>query len=575
MVALGGLETGGFGFPGGYFFKTRPVVERCYSRSSLAKDPGQDFSLRMLPAHTAPYSKEVQQEATSYKLSDAPYDVDLPDLDSDRLSSLFDRVMEGDARVVPVLKQLVTAHPDFPLLKNYLASVYHVRKQHKKAWEVEREMFRLHPDYPFALLAEAKRHIRAENWEKTRETLGSTLKMRDVLPEGDGFHDSHWSHYYGTVATYYLRTDDVAAAQAILNAFDHYGFTGQQREEIQYGLMAARFSEMRDRMAKNEQKEIRVEVSPIPKAQNDLVDSGFHSPHIPEIFEWDDDFPQELVDEILALDREKTIADLETVLLDEITNYPYYLKTGEDRGWTSIHALMLLSEMKATEATETALAFLSQHPDTLHDLFGDYISWQPFVGVLGEDLPRLAEWMKTPGIGYTGKSYAADAVTRLCLAKPERREATISWFNGLLEFFRDARREDNVLDTRLVTDLVDNLIDLRATESAPFIRQLYEKDLVSELMIGDLPTVLAELESPPQSKAKDRLLPMTRFYQKLMAPVQNSGQNSGQNSLGAGMEEIFGGGVKSLEAPRTAETVGRNDSCPCGSGKKYKKCCMR
>jgi uncharacterized protein YecA (UPF0149 family) len=23
-----------------------------------------------------------------------------------------------------------------------------------------------------------------------------------------------------------------------------------------------------------------------------------------------------------------------------------------------------------------------------------------------------------------------------------------------------------------------------------------------------------------------------------------------------------------------AETVGRNDKCPCGSGKKYKKCCM-
>jgi len=25
--------------------------------------------------------------------------------------------------------------------------------------------------------------------------------------------------------------------------------------------------------------------------------------------------------------------------------------------------------------------------------------------------------------------------------------------------------------------------------------------------------------------------------------------------------------------PRTEEKVGRNDPCPCGSGKKYKKCC--
>ncbi|MDH5544315.1 MAG: YchJ family metal-binding protein [Gammaproteobacteria bacterium] len=32
---------------------------------------------------------------------------------------------------------------------------------------------------------------------------------------------------------------------------------------------------------------------------------------------------------------------------------------------------------------------------------------------------------------------------------------------------------------------------------------------------------------------------------------------------------------KSLQAPKKKdERVGRNDPCPCGSGKKYKKCCM-
>jgi preprotein translocase subunit SecA len=28
-----------------------------------------------------------------------------------------------------------------------------------------------------------------------------------------------------------------------------------------------------------------------------------------------------------------------------------------------------------------------------------------------------------------------------------------------------------------------------------------------------------------------------------------------------------------VEAITAGETVGRNDPCPCGSGKKYKKCC--
>jgi uncharacterized protein len=32
-------------------------------------------------------------------------------------------------------------------------------------------------------------------------------------------------------------------------------------------------------------------------------------------------------------------------------------------------------------------------------------------------------------------------------------------------------------------------------------------------------------------------------------------------------------GAHASEPRRTAAKVGRNDLCPCGSGKKYKKCC--
>jgi preprotein translocase subunit SecA len=35
---------------------------------------------------------------------------------------------------------------------------------------------------------------------------------------------------------------------------------------------------------------------------------------------------------------------------------------------------------------------------------------------------------------------------------------------------------------------------------------------------------------------------------------------------------VAGGAV---EAPKAQAKVGRNDLCPCGSGKKYKKCCGR
>ena len=35
----------------------------------------------------------------------------------------------------------------------------------------------------------------------------------------------------------------------------------------------------------------------------------------------------------------------------------------------------------------------------------------------------------------------------------------------------------------------------------------------------------------------------------------------------------FAGGTPVAKKPATSTKVGRNDPCPCGSGKKYKKCC--
>jgi preprotein translocase subunit SecA len=35
-----------------------------------------------------------------------------------------------------------------------------------------------------------------------------------------------------------------------------------------------------------------------------------------------------------------------------------------------------------------------------------------------------------------------------------------------------------------------------------------------------------------------------------------------------------GAGERRAEPGRSGQKIGRNDPCPCGSGKKYKKCCL-
>ena len=59
-----------------------------------------------------------------------------------------------------------------------------------------------------------------------------------------------------------------------------------------------------------------------------------------------------------------------------------------------------------------------------------------------------------------------------------------------------------------------------------------------------------------------------------MEDVQSSMEETYQRALRDQKEPVFVyDGTETYK--RIQPKVGRNDSCPCGSGKKYKKCCGR
>lgn len=69
----------------------------------------------------------------------------------------------------------------------------------------------------------------------------------------------------------------------------------------------------------------------------------------------------------------------------------------------------------------------------------------------------------------------------------------------------------------------------------------------------------------------------TEGYVDFIARYQQNGQQHAMREKSRFVKEngrwyYIDGVVKALPS-RTAAKVGRNDPCPCGSGKKYKKCC--
>jgi hypothetical protein len=84
---------------------------------------------------------------------------------------------------------------------------------------------------------------------------------------------------------------------------------------------------------------------------------------------------------------------------------------------------------------------------------------------------------------------------------------------------------------------------------------------------------LAKLQLPASVK-----LEVPGLCGAMLADLESQGRLSGGRMLGAyvrALKEAFADAASGKAKPvkRPGSRIGRNDPCPCGSGRKYKKCC--
>ena len=114
-------------------------------------------------------------------------------------------------------------------------------------------------------------------------------------------------------------------------------------------------------------------------------------------------------------------------------------------------------------------------------------------------------------------------------------------------------KRDDELDDLMNASAIFDLIDLSGAKHIELIREVFKTKPVDIFYDGDLEDIeirlgLREKRSKPREK---------NFLQKIVEKYE--------------LEESF---QPLLSIPNSEPKIGRNDPCPCGSGKKYKKCCL-
>lgn len=269
---------------------------------------------------------------------------------------------------------------------------------------------------------------------------------------------------------------------------------------------------------------------------------------------------------------EEAAALLREILVDE--DYWYEGQDGDH--WIVVHAVALLGAMRDEKSLPVLIewvqhAYFANHDDAIAVYgmglanFGE-TAVEPLMAKIREY--RGYYWDNTD-FGHCRYIFS-NALTRIALRNDALRQRILDF---ICDLFSDPEEDDRVL----LSLAVGHPVALDRGRGLKVVRGAYARKVILENIAGkytdfsDLATrkhssVFTDLEHEvldfytPEAIAERKLMRENKKEEKLYWNVSDAAAPAGYQHSEAG----------SLVRPGK---VGRNDPCPCGSGKKYKKCC--
>jgi len=269
-------------------------------------------------------------------------------------------------------------------------------------------------------------------------------------------------------------------------------------------------------------------------------------------------FPTQALQDAV-LQQETVTPELLRVLAETLAN-PQRVIDGEGSNLLSF-AVYLLAQFREPRAFQPIAALVALPGETPFDLLGDTVT-ESLARILGSvwdgDVAGLRRLVEDEAVNEYVRFAAVDTFIVLAHSGQMARDAVVAYYRGLFHGGLP-RVWSHAWDA-----LVCAVADLPAPELLEDVRQAYADELV-ELFFADLSTIERRLVEPPGRRLDDyRVITDVVAEMKGWVYFREPAKPKTAPASPALRPRPIVGGVK----------VGRNDPCPCGSGKKFKKCCV-
>ena len=460
--------------------------------------------------------------------------------------------------IIGELQKLVTDNPTIPHFKNTLALAYRIQDKKELFYKTMLPLMLEYPNYVMARCTLANYYLEEEQLDHIPALLGEKYDLNTLYPYRNGdFTDVEILNYHISVIRYLIKKKDVKEAKEHFQYLEYLFPQARDLNLVRYSLIQTSI----EQSMKEEVKRQMVEVIP-EKILSNNKPPDFENPDIYWLFRQGNTINRDILNRIIKLPRESVIRDLEKTLIDSVARIDVHkANRDENSSFAPLHALSLLSVMQAEEALDTLFKIMRQDEDYYHFWYGLILTeefWL-FIYRMGQNrLERLKDFIFEPNRYTYVRTAVCMALEHIAYYQPERKDEILKWYQETLQYMLANQNDTNIFDRFVYQTLFNNLINFAGKEHLALVLPLYNDSLLDKqerLSVLDIKIRL----SRPLNDSMIRTVPATinQFYDKWKKWFKND------NNPKLNQPNVI--------PPETK--TGRNDPCPCGSGKKYKKCC--
>ncbi len=266
---------------------------------------------------------------------------------------------------------------------------------------------------------------------------------------------------------------------------------------------------------------------------------------------YDGTFPRQALKEAMA--RREQVTPVLLQILEEAAHNIEDIYEQEDY-MAHIYAMFLLAQFREKRAYPLVVDFFSAPGDISLEATGDVVTEyldRILTSVCCGDASLIKRLAENEAADEYVRNAALESLVCMVATGQMRREDVLAYYKGLFE--SDLSKQPS----HFWDGLVSCCTDLYPEEAYPQIKQAFEEDLIDEWVI-DLDFV-------------DERLALGR--EEVLGRLQDNRYKLIEDTIGE-LESWACFQPPVLPQPTVRKKkVGRNEPCPCGSGKKYKKCC--